>query len=285
MCAALRADLVAADVEVFDGDAVRVADRHAAGCADCTARRKLSVDAVRLFAAIPILAIPALRAKTAYALAAAGVPMQGSHAFDGGAPPPPPKRNGGSHARRWIIAGAVAGIILILAVIVGASSVGHEPSHVVVVVAKSTTSSSSVATTTSSTSSTTTSTTSTTTTVPVTVAPPPVTTTTQPPVVARLTLKPSTVTQDYATTAAAAPLVTWSTSGLARLDVHDDGKAFDRTSASGSALVCPGKADTTPKGTCTAKPGTYVYTLDGFDSSNNLVVHRTLTLTIKSAGP
>ena len=39
VCAALRADLVDADVARFDPETVRVIDRHAAGCEECTARR------------------------------------------------------------------------------------------------------------------------------------------------------------------------------------------------------------------------------------------------------
>jgi RNA polymerase sigma factor (sigma-70 family) len=285
-CPALRADLVADDIETFDGEAVRVAQRHAPGCTECTSRKALAIDPARLFAAVPIISIPELRTRVAYALATAGVPMAGSHAFDGGAPPPAarPKRerNGPSG---WVIAAAVVGLIAIIALIVGLTQVGHGPHHVVVIAAKSTTTTSSSSSTTSTSSTTTSSSTTTTTTTVAVTVPPPVTTTTQPPVIVHYTLAPSTVTQGYTTSPGSAPALAWNTSGLARVEVYDAAKTFDSTSASGSALVCPGKAQTTAGGTCTAKPGTYVYTLDGFDAGNNLVVHRTLTLTIKAAGP
>ncbi len=284
LCAALRADLIAADVETFDGEAVRVVDRHAAGCRECTEREHLHVDAERLFAAIPILTIAELRTQTAYALANAGVPMQGSNAFDGEAPPPAKPPNGGRRrVRRWLVAAGAAGIIVIIALIIGASAMGHDAAAPVVVVAKSTTTSSSTSTSTSTTSSTSTSTT-TTTTVPVTV-PPTTTTTTIAPAVAVFKLAPTTAAQGYATKPTTGPVLTWSTSGLARVDVYDSTKVFDRTTATGTSVVCPGVAQTTTKDTCTAEPGTYVYTLDGFNASNNLIAHRTVTLTITAAGP
>jgi hypothetical protein len=279
----LRADLIAADVDAFDGEAVRVIDRHAAGCRECTERSDFRAEPARLFAAIPILAIPELRAKVAYALADAGVPMQGSHAFDGGEPPAaPPARP--HRMRRWIVAGAVAAVVIIGALIIGAATLSHEPSEPVVVVAKPTTTSSSSSTSTStSTSSTTTSTSTTTTTVPVTVAP--TTTTTVAPAVAVFKLAPTSVTEGYAMTTKAGPVLTWNTSGLASVNVYDSGKNFNRTTVSGSAVVCPGHSEATSSATCTDEPGRYVYTLDGFDASNQLIVHRTMTLTIKSAGP
>ena len=282
-CAALRADLIAADVETFDGEAVRVIDRHAAGCRECTERAHLQLDAADLFAAVPLLAIPELRTKTAYGLAEAGVPMQGSHAFDGGPPPPSRPPGGRRRTRRWVIAGSAAGIIVIIALIVAAGARGHSPNNPVVIVAKSTTTSSSSSTSTSTSSSTSTTSTSTTTTVPVTVAP--TTTTTVAPAVAVFKLAPASVEQGYATTTSAGPVLTWNTSGLARLAVYDASKVFNRTGASGSSVVCPGVAQTSPSGTCTANPGHYVYTLDGFDGSNNLIVHRTVTLTITAPGP
>jgi RNA polymerase sigma factor (sigma-70 family) len=283
-CAGLRADLIAADADDFDGETVRVVDRHAAGCRECTERKQLNADPAQLFAAIPMLAMPELRTQVAYELADAGVPMRGSHAFDGGEPPaakPPPRKH---RMRRWVVAGAAAAIIVIGALIIGAAALSHEPGPApVVVVAKSTTTRSSTSSTSTSTSSTSTSTSTTTTTVPVTTAP--TTTTTVAPAVAVFKLAPTSITQDYATTTKAGPVLTWNTSGLARVEVYDTAKIFDRVSASGSEVVCPGIAVTKPTGTCAKNPGRYVYALDGFDSSGNLIVHRTVTLTINAAGP
>lgn len=80
-CPRLFKDLVAAGSSEFDAEALRVTDRHAKGCADCTRRRESRVDPTKLFAAMPITVVTlAAKQKTAAALSAQGVPMGGSTA-------------------------------------------------------------------------------------------------------------------------------------------------------------------------------------------------------------
>ena len=79
-CSLLRAELVAADIEEFNADAVRVIERHTATCDDCDERRRTSLAPAALFSALPIMSVPFLKAKVAHALDAQGVAMQGSNA-------------------------------------------------------------------------------------------------------------------------------------------------------------------------------------------------------------
>ncbi len=77
-CADLAGALEADGLDDFDTAAVKVADRHAATCADCSRRRETRLDPAKLFAAVPVAIAPALlKAKAAAALDAAGVPMGG----------------------------------------------------------------------------------------------------------------------------------------------------------------------------------------------------------------
>jgi RNA polymerase sigma factor (sigma-70 family) len=81
-CPRLEAALAAAGVADFGSAAVAIADRHAADCDDCGERRRMRLQPTALFAAMPVLAAPmVLKAKVAGALAAKGVPMQGSAAL------------------------------------------------------------------------------------------------------------------------------------------------------------------------------------------------------------
>jgi RNA polymerase sigma factor (sigma-70 family) len=81
-CPRLEAALAAAGVADFGSAAVAIADRHAADCDDCGERRRMRLQPTALFAAMPVLAAPmVLKAKVAGALAAEGVPMQGSAAL------------------------------------------------------------------------------------------------------------------------------------------------------------------------------------------------------------
>ena len=79
-CSRLRAELVAADIEEFNADAVRVIERHTATCDDCDERRRTGLAPAALFSALPIMSVPFLKAKVAHALDAQGVAMQGSNA-------------------------------------------------------------------------------------------------------------------------------------------------------------------------------------------------------------
>ena len=83
-CSALRAELDGRrGVNAFDADAVRVTDRHTKTCAECDERRRTRLSPAAMFAALPIISFPALKAKAAFALDAEGVPMQGSSALAG----------------------------------------------------------------------------------------------------------------------------------------------------------------------------------------------------------
>jgi len=69
---------------------------------------------------------------------------------------------------------------------------------------------------------------------------------------------------------------------VSRVHVYDAVGAFDSTNKSGTTTPCPNKNN--PAGSvCEAAPGRYVYTLDAYNSSNQLVLHRTQTLTINPA--
>jgi RNA polymerase sigma factor (sigma-70 family) len=78
-CADLNALLVSAGIESFSAEAVKVADKHAPTCEECSARRESRLQPAAMFAAVPLIAVPVLfKQQTAYALEGAGVPMSGS---------------------------------------------------------------------------------------------------------------------------------------------------------------------------------------------------------------
>jgi hypothetical protein len=78
-CDELDELLRSAGLEAFDAEAVKVADRHAASCEQCSERRELKLQPAALFASVPIVAAPVLfKQQAAGALEAAGVPMDGS---------------------------------------------------------------------------------------------------------------------------------------------------------------------------------------------------------------
>jgi RNA polymerase sigma factor (sigma-70 family) len=296
-CAALRAELVDADVERFDGEAVHVIDRHAGACDQCNARRRLTLSPAQMFSAIPIVSMPALKTRTAHALAAEGVPMQGSLAFDGAGVTGESGRRDrggrGGHGRRaaLLAAGGAAILLVVLFVIAARGLDDDEPGTIAVSATTSTTKREAKPTTTrrstSTTSTSTTTTSSTTTTTVAAVVPPtspptaPPTTaapTTDPPrVTVRFTLEPDEIAQGYPKTTIDGPVLRWTVRNAARVRVFDDVDVFDVDSASGTEVVCP---DNGTGATCNAQPGTYVYTLDAFNARNQRVLHRTLTLTI-----
>jgi RNA polymerase sigma factor (sigma-70 family) len=285
-CSALRAELVANDVDHFDAEAVRVTDRHAGACEECAERRKLKLSPERMFAAIPIMALPSLKAKVAHALDAEGVPMDGSRALydDVGEEGAPLHR-----VRRGLLVAGIAAIIVILLLIVGAIALSDDDPNTVAVAANTTTTSKpSTTTSSSSTTSTSTSTTSstTTTTVAPVVVPPTTPITAAPTTTIRVTttttiarsvsfgIDPDTKPATYPMTQA--PVLTWNVTGAARVEVT--GPNVNSTKASGSQAVCPGNET---NGFCvTTPPGDYTYTLDAFDASNKKFAHRTVVLTI-----
>ncbi len=292
-CPSLRVDLVAGDVERFDAEAVRVVGRHVAACDECTTRMQLHLPAAQMFAAVPILGMPALKARTAHGLAAAGVPMPGLPAL-------PPvdavgtrtSDRGDQRRRRLMVALAGAALLLIVLIAVIARGLRDDEKGIVALGAttsttrpRATTTSRPTTTSTSSTTSSTSTTTSTVpTVVPITTPPtpapttPPTTTPPPKPLLVRFTLQPDQVSPGYPKTPADGPVLDWKVGGAARVQVYDDVDVFKSEKASGSTIACP---DPGAGATCGAAPGEYVYTLDAFDTHGNRVLHRTLTLTIQ----
>ncbi len=84
-CENLRRTLSSAGIATFDKQAVKVIDRHAEVCDDCSRERSDRLAPAALFGAAPVVAAPfLLKAQAASALEAAGVPMGGSSALAGG---------------------------------------------------------------------------------------------------------------------------------------------------------------------------------------------------------
>jgi RNA polymerase sigma factor (sigma-70 family) len=135
-CDQLDALLRSAGVTEFDAEAVRLADKHAPDCDQCSERREMRLQPAALFASVPLVAAPVLlKAKTAAALEGAGVPMGGSaHAGqahvaislgDGrtidGAPgddDQPDEVSSSSHrVRRALVMGGVALVLVLIALV------------------------------------------------------------------------------------------------------------------------------------------------------------------------
>ena len=293
-CATLRAELIAADVEAFDGETVFLIDSHATQCSRCTAASQFELSAVDMFAALPLLTSPALKTRVASELAKHGV---GARPPAGGASAP-----AGRERRTWAWAGAVVLAGLTLLVILGAAALSSHNSPVTVAAppdstTTSTPSSSTTASTTTSTStsSTSTSTSTSTTTVttsttiatapiaaPITTVPPPVTrgattttTTTVPSQAVSFTLSPTSEPTGYSI--ATGPLLSWNVTGAKTVFVSDSAGVFGSSAATGSAQVCPASG---AAATCPAVPGTYTYVLDAYDATGAHFAHRTVTLTI-----
>lgn len=84
-CKELRRLLASAGVDGFSVEAVKIADKHAPSCPECTDRRKSALTPAAMFGAIPVMAAPIVfKQQAAYALESAGVPMGGSAFGSGG---------------------------------------------------------------------------------------------------------------------------------------------------------------------------------------------------------
>jgi RNA polymerase sigma factor (sigma-70 family) len=280
VCAALRAELVAANIDHFDADAVRVADRHAAVCEECGTRRRLRLDPARLFAAIPILSLPSLQAKVAHALAAEGVPMEGSAALGGEADGRPRR------VRRLLIAAGLAALVIVLVLIISAIAGSDDQPNTVSIVSNTSTSSSTTTRSSSTTTSSSTSTSTTTTSVPVVVPPtvPPTaaptttiprSTTTTIPVSVTFELSVQSIPAGYLTSQG--PVLSWRITGVSRVHVYDNEGVLDADTKQGNVRVCPATGSQT---LCTAPEGDYTYTLDAFNAAGTRILHRTKTLHI-----
>ena len=85
-CEGLKQTLLTAKVKGFDKQAVKVIDKHAQACDECSREREDRLSPSALFGAAPVVAAAFLfKAQAASALDAAGVPMGGSTALGGAA--------------------------------------------------------------------------------------------------------------------------------------------------------------------------------------------------------
>jgi RNA polymerase sigma factor (sigma-70 family) len=338
-CAALQAELDAADVVGFGSESSRLIDRHAAHCEDCDAQRRIRLDPAVLFAATPILSVPALKAKVALALAAEGVPVPrpsdllersngerttedpvrrqdpgdgvSRPGSDDPTIPMKPERPSGDgdvtmsqRARRAMLLGALVALVFVavaigytvvpsddVAIETSPSEVSNEPLPTSPIVTNgtsrpTTTRDVAAATTVDPRAATSTSQavivdpTSPPTNPPAsTAAPPSATTSTVPPApAATLRISRDTVGMPgYSPSSATAPRLTWSTTAVASVDVS--GPNLTSSDLDGAAVVCPGIAGASY---CTLTPsiGTVTYRLRGYDNSGELVVDRSVTLTV-----
>jgi len=297
-CAALRVALEAADVDEFDAEAVRVAEKHAGGCTECDARRSTHLSPAQMFSAVPFLSVPMFKAKVAHALSAEGVPMQGSSALGGTRPP----RRGRLRVRRSILVGGAGAIVVTAVLAFSASRVGD--GQLVELVSNSTTTTSPTTSTSSTTSTSTTTTTvastTTTTTRPTVIVPPvttptvlptasttttttttapaPTTTTVPAPPTLTLSMSPATVPPSYVLISPAAPRLTWSVQGASAAKLT--GPNVNRTDLANTVVVCPVPA--AGPTVCSAPRGTYTYMLEALDAGGKpLGPPKTVTLTIQ----
>lgn len=311
-CAELAALLQAEGIEHFDGDAVRVIDKHAERCGRCDERRRSRLAPSAMFASIPIAAPIVLKQKVAFALAGAGVPMNGSTMLGSALPlHPPANGEAGPDAsealaratrgsvRRRVLAATAAALIVVLVTVFAASRGGDEPASELATDAESTTTTSGPNTTTapaspattgsipqpsmtliapSTTASTTTSTLSTTTTSALTTTPP-----TTTPVQIRLEVRPARIETPYdlGGNPPAAPRLAWSAVGGDSVRVWGPGAGkpdgFSSTARDGSSYLCP----EVPDGTlCAAEPGSYEYRIEVRGADGTVLASDSVTLTI-----
>ena len=126
-CDALAQMLASAGVTTFDGEAVRIADKHADGCPQCGERRELRLQPSAMFAAVPLVAAPiVLKTQTADALEAVGVDMDGSSFGTAGEHRGDGSRRGPRRGRR-LTTMAIVAVVILIAVTVALASHVHDP--------------------------------------------------------------------------------------------------------------------------------------------------------------
>ena len=294
-CDALDRMLTSAGISEFDTEAVKMADKHADSCPQCSDRRDLRLQPSALFAAVPLVAAPVLlKQQTAHALEAAGVAMDGSefgsgdgHGSDGHETKDGPRRA----PRRARVAGmvAVAAVVLVAAVVALASRTDDATLDELEVAA-----SSSLTTTTSTSTPTTIAVAPPESTQPELVAPEPVPTpeSTEPPSAApppppdpgpapvsiNLSLTPSQAPTSYL--GPDFPVLSWSVADAASVRVEgplNGAPALLSTAAVGQTGVCPGAGSAT---FCNTPPGPYTYLVRAFDADGIEVARRAVTLVI-----
>lgn len=317
-CADLASVLEADGVDRFDAQAVRVADRHAERCEECSRRRETRLAPAQLFAAVPVAIAPVLlKAKAAAALDAAGVPMGGVGGGAGGSPdgsgpgadgageeyadPGGPHRRRGPSRRALAIGAAAVAVVAAVLTVPAIESLddGGHVERVPAPVVIDPTSPDPVE-----------STTTTTeadrggpvapTTVPVdppegedrpapdpTVdpdpggpsTPPPPPPPFPPPAAPTATLSLSVSVVGSVHPVSAQATVFWTTSGTRTVTVS--GPGVFAGGVSGSEAVCPGSIVTSPDAAsvCRTNPGSYSYRLTAHGPGGS--VQRTVTLTVR----
>jgi len=301
-CDALAQMLTSAGIAEFDSDAVKIAEKHAEACPQCTERRELRLQPSAMFAAVPLVAAPVLlKQQTAHALEAAGVVMDGSSfsssdgaggTSDGDGGGQGDGRGRRHRARRSLVMALVAAVVLVVAVVALANRTDDGTIDELAVSAPSTL--------------------PTTTTVAPTVpieaptttqaitdvtieGPPPATDSTPPPIdtstpdtpgpvapTIQLRLTDTTIGDVYAVFDA--PRLIWSVVGAAsvRVEEREDAAGAEtvllREESSGDMPICPGNNG--QWSFCTTSTGDYDYTLRAFDGAGNEIGRRTVTLTV-----
>jgi RNA polymerase sigma factor (sigma-70 family) len=291
-CRRLRAELATSHVDTFDGDAVRIIERHANACDVCDERRQRRVSPAAMFSALPVISLPALKAKVAAALAADGVPMQGSEELrppDNGPGPtagddePAASRRPHRRRLRIVVAAAAAVAVIALATVATAERLGDNSVELVrETLPEINTTSAPAPITTNAPLPTPI---APTTLAPAVVAPPPVATTaprattptTSPPPPApptiTFTITPNRMPPLFPTSSA--PTLAWTVTGAAGVSVSGPA-GFSASTPSGSAQVCPAPS---AGNTCSPQIGNYTYTLQARDAQGTLLDTRTVTLT------
>jgi RNA polymerase sigma factor (sigma-70 family) len=291
VCSDLRTALSDAGIMSFGADAVRVATAHAEQCEECSERRRLRLEPSAMFAATPFLVAPvALKGRIADALAAEGVPMDGS-AYRG-----KPEGNGGPGRPRWrspraLAAAAAAVAVVLIGAVITARALTDDDG------ASNKAAPASAAETTTTTGGPPPAPTETSAPVPnspiqpgptggpvqgpgpATPPPPPPPQPPPPPppvVSATVSVSPGSKQSPYPNDGSA-PVVQWSTSGGASVTVS--GPGFSSSAPSGaSPRLCP-TASGAAWSVCSAA-GSYTYTLTVRDGSGAVVAQRSATLTV-----
>jgi RNA polymerase sigma factor (sigma-70 family) len=282
-CGDLADALRDAHVVRFDADAVRVTSAHAETCERCQERRRLRLDPAALFAAVPIMTVPAvLKTKIAHALANEGVPM--GRALDGSTDATPSPVRGPHRVRRIVGLVAAAAAVVVLGVVVAAESIDDDPAPSARVSLEDV----QITTTTAAPTSTTAAPVSTpviapsTTSAPAPDAPastaPPLVPPTNPPptVTASIAVAPPSAPMTYLRPNA--PVLTWSTTGGAAT-VEVSGPGVTSGESAGSMPLCP-TASAPTWSFCTSAAGQFTYTIVARDAGGAIVATSSATITI-----
>jgi RNA polymerase sigma factor (sigma-70 family) len=130
-CVVLQAELVAAGVERFGPELVRLVDRHVADCEDCEEHQQRVTAPASLFSVVPIVAAPlALRQARFERLVEAGVPVGSSPAPPAAPTSTPSSASVVSRSPAALAAAVLVGVALLVTgvVLVGSALRGGEGS-------------------------------------------------------------------------------------------------------------------------------------------------------------